>query len=283
MGAMTSTSSSATEQWTEIRPTHGRRAVRLEELWAYRELVGFMALRDVKVRYKQAVFGGAWAIVQPLAGAAIFTVLFGRLADLPSDGIPYLVFAFAGFSLWSYFSVALGAARGSLISNESLITKVYFPRLVAPLASVVPGLIDLGVAAVVLAIMMFAYDIAPGLAVLSAPLFVLWAMVVAFGTGTLLAALTVKYRDVVQVFGFLTQLWLYATPVAYASTLIEGRWRWVYALNPMVGPLDGWRWALLGGPAPTTTALVSAASTIVLLVAGLAVFQRGERRFADII
>jgi lipopolysaccharide transport system permease protein len=257
--------------------------VRLDELLAYRELIWFLALRDVKVRYKQAVFGGAWAIVQPLAGAAIFTVVFGRLADLPSDGIPYLLFAFAGFSLWSYFSMALNVARGSLISNESLITKVYFPRLVAPLAAILPGLIDLGVAMVVLVIMMVAYGTFAGLEVLAAPLFLLWTMVVAFGTGTLLAAVTVQYRDVQQVFGFVTQLWLYATPVAYASTLVEGTWRWVYAVNPMVGALDGWRWSLLGGPAPGPEALVSAASAIALLVAGLVVFQRAERRFADII
>jgi lipopolysaccharide transport system permease protein len=221
--------------------------------------------------------------VQPLAGAAIFTVVFGNLADLPSDGIPYLLFAFAGFSLWSYFSVALNVARGSLISNESLITKVYFPRLVAPLAAILPGLIDLGVAMVVLVIMMVGYGTFAGVEVLAAPLFLLWTMVVAFGTGTLLAAVTVQYRDVQQVFGFVTQLWLYATPVAYASTLVEGPWRWIYAVNPMVGALDGWRWSLLGGPAPGPEALVSAASGLALLVAGLVVFQRAERRFADII
>lgn len=272
-----------TPQWTENRPTQGRRAIRLDELWRYRDLVAFFALRDIKVRYKQALFGGAWAVVQPLTGAAIFSVVFGRLAQLPSDGIPYLVFAFAGFSLWSYLSASVNSARGSLVANAALITKVYFPRLAAPLASVLPGLLDLAVAMVVLAVMMTWIGIAPGLAILTLPLWVLGAMVVAVGTGTLFAAVTVRYRDVQQVFGFIVQLWLFATPVAYASSLIEGNWRWAYRLNPMVGVMDGWRWSLLGGPAPGREALVSAVVAVMVLALGLQVFQRGERHFADVI
>lgn len=270
-------------QWIESRPTRGRRALRFGELWRYRELVTFLAVRDVKVRYKQAVFGGVWAIVQPLAGAAIFTVVFGQVADLPSDGIPYLVFTFAGFALWTYLSTSVNTARASLISNSSLITKVYFPRLAAPLASVLPALIDLGVALVVLAVLAYAAGVAPGIAVLTAPLFLVGTVVVAFGTGTLLAALTVQYRDLQQVFTVLVQLWLFASPVAYSSSLIDDRWRWAYALNPMAGVLDGWRWSVLGGPPPGWELLVSAAVAGVLLVTGLLVFQRNERRFADVI
>lgn len=274
---------SGPHEWIENRPTHGRRSLHLDELWAYRELVAFFALRDVKVRYKQAIFGAAWAIVQPLAGAAVFTVVFGRLANVPSEGIPYLVFAFAGFSLWSYFSTSLDNARRSLVDNAALVTKVYFPRLAAPVASVLPGLVDLGVALVVLIGMIVVAGLAPGVQLLIAPLFLFAAIVVALGTGTLFAALTVQYRDVDHVFGLLIQLWLFATPVAYPSTLVKGSWRWLYHLNPMAGVVDGWRWSLLDAPRPGWPALVSAAVGALLGVLGLSVFQRTERRFADVI
>lgn len=269
--------------WIENRPSSGRRALFLDELWSYRELVAFFALRDVKVRYKQAVLGGAWAILQPLAGAAIFTVVFGHLANLPSDGIPYLVFAFAGFSLWTYFSSAVNTARNSLVGNSALITKVYFPRLAAPIASVIPGLIDLAVALVLLAGLLIWEGMVPSVAILGAPVFLVLAVLIAFGTGTLLAAVTVQYRDVEQVFAFLVQLWFFATPVVYPSSLIRGPWRWAYRLNPMVGVMDGWRWALLDGPAPGWELLVSLVVTVLLLVVSLQVFQRNERRFADVI
>ncbi len=271
------------QEWTENRPTHGRRALRLDQLWDYRELVAFFALRDVKVRYKQAIFGAAWAVVQPLAGAAIFTVVFDRLANVPSEGIPYLVFAFAGFSLWSYFSTSVDNARSSLVNNAALITKVYFPRLAAPVASVLPGLVDLAVALVVLLVMLIWVGLVPGIAIVAAPLFLLGAIIVALGTGTLFAALTVQYRDVDHVFGLLIQLWLFATPVAYPSSLVKGSWRWLYHLNPMVGVVDGWRWSLLGAPRPGWPALLSAGAGVLLLVLGLNVFQRAERRFADVI
>ncbi|HEX8769211.1 MAG TPA: ABC transporter permease [Acidimicrobiales bacterium] len=271
------------EGWIENRPTRGRRALQFRELWSYRELVAFFAIRDVKVRYKQAVFGGAWAIIEPLAGAAVFTVVFGRLAKLPSDGIPFFVFAFAGLSLWSYFTTSVNNARSSLVKHSSLITKVYFPRMAAPLASVLPGLIDLGVAVLALVVMMVWVGLAPGIAVVTAPLFLAGAMVVAFGTGTLFAALTVQYRDVESVFGLVVQLWMFATPVVYSSSLIKGPWRWVYSLNPMVGVINGWRWSLLNGPPPRGEDLLSAVVGGMLLVVGLWVFQRHERRFADVI
>jgi lipopolysaccharide transport system permease protein len=273
----------ASDGWIENRPSQGRRAIRFDEIWAYRELVGFLALRDVKVRYKQAVFGGHWAIVQPLLAAVIFTVVFSRLAKVSSGDVPYLVLAFANFSLWSYFSTSLNTARTSLVANSSLITKVYFPRLVAPLAAVFPGLLDLGVALVVLGAMAAWGGVGLGAELLLAPAFLLGAMVVAFGTGALFSALTVQYRDVHEVFGLLTQLWLFASPVAYPATLVEGAWRWPYHLNPMVGVLEGWRWTLLDGPAPGRPALLSAAVAVAVLVVGLRVFRRSESRFADVI
>lgn len=271
------------EQWTENLPTQGRRSLDLGELWRYRELVAFLALRDVKVRYKQAVFGGLWAIVQPLAGAAIFTVVFGRLANLPSDGVPYLIFAYAGFTLWSYVATAVNNAKSSLVNNSALITKVYFPRLAAPLASVLPGMLDLGVSLLLLVAMLVWAGVAPGVALLATPLLLVGAVIVVLGVGALFAALTVQYRDVEQVFGLILQLWLFATPVAYPSSLVPGPWQWLYHVNPMVGLVDGWRWALIGAPRPGPEALVSAAVAVLLLLLGLRVFKQGERRFADVI
>jgi len=271
------------DEWTETRPTNGRRALDLEELWNARELVAFLALRDIKVRYKQAVFGGAWAIAQPLAAAAIFTIVFGRLAKLSSGNVPYLVFAFAGLSIWSYFATAVAEAQNSLVSNSALITRVYFPRMALPLASLLPGLVDLAVALVVLAGMCIGYHVIPGFAILTAPVFLFGAIVVAFGAGTLFGTLTVRYRDVNHVFGLLIQLWLFATPVAYPTTLITGRWRWLYALNPMVAVVNGWRWAVIGGPGLGWDALVSALVALLILFVGLRTFQRNERRFADLI
>lgn len=271
------------DPWIENRPSGGRRSVDLDELVRYRELIWFLAVRDLKVRYKQAMLGGVWAVAQPLAGAAIFTVVFGRLADVSSGSIPYLVFAYAGFALWTYFSSAVNLARTSLISNSALITKVYFPRLIAPLASIFPGLVDLGVALVVLAIFMIVTGVTPGLAVVAAPAALALTMVVALGTGTLLAALTVRYRDLQQVFGVAVQLWLFASPVAYPPTLIEGDWRWAYRLNPMAGALDLWRWTLLDTEPPGLEILVSVAVAGGLLLLSIRVFLRSERYFADVI
>lgn len=281
---MTQAREADADRWIENRPTEGRRVLQVAELWRYRELVGFLALRDVKVRYKQAIFGGAWAIVAPLSGAAIFTVVFGGLAGVSSGSdVPYLVVSFASFALWSYFSTSLNTARTSLVSNAALVTKVYFPRLAAPLACVFPALIDLGVASVVLVAFMIWTGVVPTLAIVTAPLFLLGAMLVVFGTGTLFAALTVQYRDIQEVFGLIIQLWLFASPVAYPATLVTGGWRWPYHLNPMVGVIEGWQWSLLGGPAPGAPALISLATGALLVFLGLRVFQRSESRFADVI
>jgi lipopolysaccharide transport system permease protein len=273
----------AGEEWIENRPTSGRRAFDVAELVRYRELIWFLAVRDVKVRYKQAALGGVWAVAQPLAGAVIFTVVFGRLADVSTGDIPYLLFAYSGFALWTYFSTSVNTARTSLITNSSLITKVYFPRLAAPLASVLPGLIDLGVAVVVLVMLGIVLGVTPGVAIVALPLALLLTMAVALGAGTLLAALTVRYRDLQQVFSVVIQLWLFASPVAYPATLVEDDWQWVYRLNPIAGALDLWRWSLLDTAAPGPEVLVSVVVGIVLLFVGLRVFQQSERRFADVI
>jgi ABC-type polysaccharide/polyol phosphate export permease len=269
--------------WTENRPTAGARALDLRELWHYRELLFFLALRDVKARYKQAFFGVAWSVLQPFAGVAVFTIVFRRLAHVPSDGIPYAVFALLGFTVWTYFSASLGAATQSLVSNASLVTKVYFARLVAPLAALLPALIGLAVGLILVAALMAGYAIAPGVEVLALPLCLLGLMAAALGPGLLFGAINVKYRDVGTVLGLLTQLWLFASPVAYPSTLVGGTWRYVYAINPMAGVIDSFRWSLLGAPAPGPRLLVSLATGAALLAVGLWTFQRTERQFADVI
>jgi lipopolysaccharide transport system permease protein len=273
----------ATEHWTENRPSAGARALRLGELWSFRELVLFLALRDIKARYKQALFGIAWSVVQPIVGVLVLTLVFRRLAGVPSDGIPYPVFALLGFLLWSYFSASLGNASASLVNNVSLVTKVYFARLVTPVASLLPGFVHLVIGFLLLAVLMPVYGVVPGWHAVAFPLLLVWTMVVALGAGLLLATLNVKYRDVGHVLGFLTQLWFLASPVAYPSSLVDEQWRWAYALNPMTGVIDASRWSLLGAPAPGAEIALSAAVAVALLGAGLLYFQRAERQFADVI
>lgn len=273
----------ATAEWTENRPTSGARALRLGELWDYRELVLFLALRDFKAKYKQAVFGIGWAVIQPVAGVLVFTIVFRELAGVPSDGIPYVVFALLGFVIWSYFAGSLAAASSSLVTNAALVTKIYFPRLAAPVAALLPGLVQLGLGLVLAVCLMAYYGIAPGLKAVIFPLVVVGAIAVALGAGLFFAALNVKYRDVGNVLGLLMQLWLLASPVAYPSSLVPDEWRWVYALNPMVGVLDAARWSLLDAPSPGADVLASAATALGLLVLGLVYFQRTERQFADLI
>jgi len=272
-----------TQGWIDNPPRRVQRFLDPSELLAYRELIAFLALRDLTVRYKQAVFGVAWAVVQPLAGALILTVVFRLVARVPSDGIPYLVFAFLSFAAWSYFSNSLSAATDSLVGNAGLVTKVYFPRLVAPLAAVLPGLVDLSVALIATGALMAVLGVTPGLALLTLPLWIVLSCLVALGIGLIFATLNVKYRDAHHAYGLLVQVLFFASPVAYPSTLIEGPWRYLYYLNPMAGVLDGFRWSVLAGPGCPPEALLSLLTGGLLLASGLRYFASAERRFADVI
>ena len=256
----------------------------LRDLWAYRELLYFLAWRDFKVRYKQTVLGAAWAVIQPFFTMVVFSIFFGYLGKIPSDGIPYPVFAYCALLPWSLFAHALGESSNSLVNNQSLITKVYFPRLIVPIAPLFVGLVDFGIAFVVLFGMMLFYKIVPGVAILTVPLFVLLAVLTALAVGMWLSALNVEYRDVRHTIPFLTQLWLFATPVAYPSSLLPEPWRSLYGLNPMAGVVEGFRWALLGHTrAPGPLIAVSVGAVIVLLIGGLWYFTRMERTFADVV
>jgi lipopolysaccharide transport system permease protein len=270
--------------WTENAPS--RRwlpPVRLAELWADREVARILALKDLQVRYKQTFFGVAWAILQPLLGALIFTVIFGRVAHLPTDGIPYAVFSYAGLVIWLYFASAVSAAALSLVDNRQLVSKVYFPRLLAPIAAVVPGIVDLAAALPILAAFMAVTSVAPEPSLLLLPLWIGAALVTALAVGLLLAGLNVRYRDVRFALPFLLQVWLFASPVVYPASLVDGAWRYVYALNPMASIVTGFRWSIAGGPAPGAELLVSAGAMLALLVAGFVYFTRAERSFADVI
>ena len=269
---------------TSIRPSTGWAPLHLREIWQYRELLYFLTWRDVKVRYKQTVLGVLWAVVQPLLTMLIFSVVFGRLARLPSDGIPYPLFAYCALVPWGYFSNVLAHGSTSLVDHGRLITKVYFPRLLLPAASVAGGLLDLAMSFLVLLAMMAYYRITPTIAVWSLPLFVLLAATTAFAASLWLSALNVQYRDVKYIIPFLMQVWLFVTPVAYSTSLVPARWRPLAGLNPMSGVVDGFRWALLGKPAaPGGTLAVAIVAVSLLLVGGLFWFRRMERQFADVV
>jgi lipopolysaccharide transport system permease protein len=268
--------------WLENRPSRGLLPrIDVREWWAYRDLAGVLAMRDVRLRYKQAAFGIGWALLQPLVATGIFTIVFGHYADLPSDGLPYAVFAYAGLAIWLFVSNGVQQAAESLVESRELVTKTYFPRILAPLAAVLPGLMDLAVALVVLAGLMVVEATGPGPAVVLTPLWIGAALVVALGAGLWLSALNALYRDVRYALGFLMQVWLFASPVVFPSSIIDGALRWVLALNPMVGVIDGFRWSVLDAPAPPAADLLSAVSGLLLLAGGLAYFQRVERRLAD--
>jgi lipopolysaccharide transport system permease protein len=271
------------DSWIENRPRRGVFTLDLDELWAYRELAAVLAIRDLKVRYKQAAFGVAWAVIQPLAGMVVFTIIFGRLADLPSDGVPYAVFSFVGLAVWNYHSTVLSQASLSLVNNASLVTKVYFPRVLAPLAATLPGLVDLGIALCILGVLLVLYDTTPSWGLLTLPLATVCLVATALGVSLWLAAVNVRYRDIKYGVNLLVQLWLFASPVTYPSSLVEGQWRILYYANPMAGIIDWFRWALVGTPAPGRDLALSLAVTAVVLAGGLAYFQRAERRFADVI
>jgi lipopolysaccharide transport system permease protein len=254
------------------------------ELWQYRELLLFQALRDLKVRYKQTVLGVAWAVLQPVLTMLVFSIFFGKLAGVPSDGVPYPIFAFVALLPWQLFAYALTQSSNSLVDSAHILTKVYFPRLIIPLASVLAGLVDFAIAFAVLVGMMFYYEIVPGWAILTLPFFTVLAIAAALAVGLWLSALNVKYRDVRYTIPFLTQLWLFITPVAYATTLVPEKWRAIFGLNPMVGVVEGFRWGLLGTSSPDASMLIaSVVATVLLLVGGVLYFRRMEKTFADVV
>ena len=271
------------DDWIENRPPSRWGAFDLSEIWAYRDLGWTFAARDLKIRYKQTFFGVAWVLLQPLVAVLIFTVVFGHLARLPTEGLPYPVFSYSGMVIWLYFSSGITAAAQSLVANRDVVAKVYFPRVLAPIAAVLPGLVDLAISLVVLAVFMGAYNVAPGPALVLLPVWILFAVVVTLGAGVWLAALNVEYRDVKFVLGFLVQVWLFASPVVYSSSLVKGGWQYLYAVNPLVGVLDGFRWSVVGAPRPGLDVLVSLAVALALLVSGTIYFRRVESYFSDLI
>ena len=269
---------------TVIEPPRGWSALGLRELWEYRELLYFLTWRDVKVRYKQTVLGASWAIIQPLSTMIVFSLFFGQLAQMPSDGVPYPLFSYAALVPWTFFANGLTNSANSVVASQNLITKIYFPRLAIPVATVLSGFVDFALAFLVLAGLMVYYGVTPDARLLWIVPLVALAFVAALGVGLWLAALNVQYRDVRYVVPFLSQLWLFATPVAYPSSLLDEPWRTLYGINPMVGVVEGFRWALLGaGTAPGPIMLVSCIAAVVVLVGGALYFRRMERTFADVI
>jgi len=273
---------SAVPPITRIEPPRNVFELRLHEVWSYRELLFFLVWRDLKVRYKQTAIGVIWVVIQPLLSMGVFTIFFGRIAKLPSDGLPYPVFYFAALVPWTYFATALQNTTNIVVGNQHVITKVYFPRLILPLSSVVSGLVDFAISFVVLVFVTLGFSIIPGIAVLWLPVFLLLAVATALGIGLWLSALNALYRDVRYVTGFLIQFWMLASPVAYPSSMVPQRWRWLYGLNPMSGVIEGFRWALTGhGRPPGLLEMVSAGMVLAVLASGLIFFQRMESTVTD--
>jgi len=267
-----------------IKGPYNKGRPNLTEVWKYRDLLFMLIWRDVSVRYKQSIVGIGWAVIQPVMTMIIFSVIFGKLAKLPSDGIPYPIFTYCALLPWNYFSRSLSDSSDSLVASANLITKVYFPRLILPLSKVLAALIDFGVAFVILLGMMVWYQITPSYGLLLLPFFLLIAMLSALGMGLWLTALNVRYRDVKFVVPFITQFWMYASPVAYSTSLIPEKWQWLYGLNPMVGVIEGFRWALLGKAAPNAAMMtVSCAVIGIIFLLGLYYFSSVEQTFADLI
>ena len=267
---------------TIIQPRPGWIAIDWRELWEARELMYFLVLRDVSVRYKQTVLGVAWAVLQPVFSMLIFTVIFGKLAKMPSEGQPYAVFVYAGLLPWTFFANAVTGASQSLVNQQSLLTKIYLPRLFVPAASIGGGLVDLGVSFVVFACVMLFYQVAPGWGLIAVPLLVLLAVVAALGVGLTLAAVTVTYRDFRYVIPFMVQAWMYISPVIYPVSLVPPQWQWLLAINPMAGIIDAFRSALLGQPWNLLTLGISTLSASLMFAYGLFFFRKTERRFADV-
>jgi lipopolysaccharide transport system permease protein len=270
---------------TILQPPKGLSALNLRDLWIYRELVVFMIWRDIKVRYKQTLLGATWAILQPLLTMVVFNYFFGTLAKIPSDGVPYPIFSFTALLPWQLFSKALQDASRSLVSNRHMITKVYFPRLVLPLSSIIAGLVDFGIAFFVLLGLMFYYQMPLRIEMLALPLLLLLALTTALGVGLWLSALNVLYRDIAYIMPFLAQFWMYISPVVYPSSLFPEKWRFIYYLNPMTGVIEGFRWALLGTQTtfPVLLMVLSILISLLILVSGLFYFRRMERLFADMV
>jgi lipopolysaccharide transport system permease protein len=267
-----------------IQPTRGWSALGLREMWKYRELLYFMIWRDIKVRYKQTALGASWAIIQPFFTMVVFSLFFGRLAGVPSDGVPYPIFSFTALVPWTFFANGLALSSNSLVGSANLISKVYFPRLIVPTATIFSGIVDFVLAFIVLIGMMYAYGIMPTANVIWLPFFLLLALITSLGAGLWLSALNVQFRDVKYVVPFLTQLWMFLTPIAYPSSMLPEPWRTLYGINPMAGVVEGFRWALLGtemtvGP----MIVVSTVAAVVLMMSGAFYFRRMERTFADVV
>ncbi len=254
------------------------------ELWDYRELLFFLTWRDIKIRYTQTALGVAWAVLQPVLSMIIFSVIFGQLAKLPSNGIPYPLFSFAALLPWQLFSGALSRSSASLVANRNLLTKVYFPRIIIPISAVAAGLVDFAISLIVLIVLMIVYGVVPTWALLTLPLLILLALITALAVGLWLSALNVQYRDVEHAIPFLVQAWMYASPVAYSTQLIPtGIWQIIYGLNPIAGVIQGFRWAILGADPPNALFLASIGMTVVILISGLFYFQKMEESFADVV
>lgn len=268
---------------TVIEPTKGWRMLDWRELWAYRELLWVLTARDIKVRYKQTVLGAGWAILRPFITMVIFSVVFGQLAKMPSDGYPYPVFVYAALLPWTFFAAAIGTSGGSLVGSSHLVSKVYFPRLIIPLSSIGAGFVDLLISTGILLLMMLYYGVGWSWNLLAAPLLLLFVIFTALGVGTLLSALTVAYRDFTHLTPFMVQIWMYVTPVIFPVSLVPERWQWLLYINPMTGLVEGFRSAFLGKPFDFTGLGISFAIAVAVFLAGVAYFEKVERRFADII
>jgi len=267
-----------------IAPSQGWWEFPFSELWDYRELLYFIVWRDIKIRYKQTAIGAAWAVLQPFLTMLVFSLFFGKLAHVPSEGMPYPIFYYSALLPWMYFAAALQNATNAIVENQKVITKVYFPRVALPLAAVLASLVDFAISFLMFLVLMIYYGVHPTVAILSFPAFLLLAILTALGVGLWLSALNAIYRDVRYVMPFLIQFWMFASPVAYPSSLVPEKWRWVYGLNPMAGVIEGFRWSLAGhGKGPGAMVFVSAAVVVLVLLGGLAYFQHMETTVADVV
>lgn len=273
------------ERMIILTPPRGWQAINLHDLWVYRELVYFMTWRDLKVRYKQTLLGAGWAVLQPFLTMVVFTIFFGNLAGVPSDGVPYPIFSYTALLPWGLFSKAMQDASRSLVLNRQMVTKVYFPRVILPISSTLAGVVDFAIAFVVLLGMMAYYKMAPTFNIWTLPLFLLLALVTALGVGLWFSALNVLYRDIGYVTPFLAQFWMFVTPIVYPASMVPAQWQALYALNPMTGVVEGFRWALLGTQAspPVHMLVTSTAVALIILVSGMFYFKRMERNFADMV